>query len=66
VVGNLLKRMEQNNRDVKMLTDREEFGINYSYNRSKAKELSPGEQELKRKVGILCNYVGFFKIIHNT
>ena len=58
--------MEGNNREVKMLTDREEFGINYSYNRPKPKELSPGEQELKRKITILCNYVSFFKIIHNT
>lgn len=66
LLPHLLKKIEQNNREMKLVTDREEFGINYSYTRLNPKNLSPGEEELKRKVTILMSYISFMKLIKNT
>lgn len=49
-----------------MVSDREEFGINYSYNRANPKNLSPGEEELKRKVTLLMNCISTLKFLRNT
>lgn len=38
---------------IKKITDREEFGINFSYKRTQPGQLSPGEEELKKKVSLL-------------
>jgi len=51
---------------VKLVTDREEFGINYSYTRTNQKCLSPGEEELKKKTTILITYMSFLRLIQNT
>jgi hypothetical protein len=62
----IIKKLEQNNRDVKLVSDREEFGINYSYARTGTKGLSPGEEELKRKVGLLMSYISAMRFFKNA
>jgi hypothetical protein len=60
----LLKKIEDDLRMTKVQTDREEYGINYSYKRLVGHSLSQGEEELRKKAIFLMDYISFSKIIN--
>jgi hypothetical protein len=61
----LITRMGKNVTFIKKTTDREEFGATYSYTRAAGRQLSAGEEELKRKIGLLMECLGFYLTLNN-
>jgi hypothetical protein len=62
----LLTRMNKNVNMLKRISDREEFGIQYSYKRTQPGQLSPGEDELKKKICLLLEVISFYEILQNV
>ena len=59
----VLKEIDGLIRGMKVITDREEYGVAYSYKRLHGQKYSQGEEELRKKTKNLMQMLSFLNIL---